>query len=196
MHRLHLLFAPLLLTLALVAPGPARGAGPWDNLPEAKKSTLKLYLHPKEAYAIMSGPEAKKSLFVDVRTLEEVIFVGMATLVDFHIPYLEMPESPEIDPVKNTLWMEPNADFVDMVEDRLGSKGLGKNDRIILICRSGERSAQAANTLAQEGFRNVWTVVEGFEGDLDPQGHRNLNGWKNDGLPWSYDLVLDKLTTF
>jgi rhodanese-related sulfurtransferase len=196
MHRLHLLFAPLLLTLALAAPGPAAGAGPWDNLPEAKKTTLKLYLHPKETYAIMSGPEGKKSLFVDVRTLEEVIFVGMASVVDFHIPYMEMPESPEIDPVKNTLWMEPNADFVEMVEDRLGSKGLGKNDRVILICRSGERSAQAANALAQEGFRNVWTVVEGFEGDLDPQGHRNLNGWKNDGLPWSYDLILDKLTTF
>jgi hypothetical protein len=43
----------------------------------------------------------------------------------------------------------------------------------------------------------VYTVIDGFEGDVGkdgPQaGQRVVNGWKNDGLPWTYKLDKDKL---
>ena len=63
---------------------------------------------------------------------------------------------------------------------------------MLLICRSGDRSARAANLLSQLGYTSVYTVVDGFEGDAvaagEKRGQRIVNGWKNAGLPWSYDL--------
>jgi rhodanese-related sulfurtransferase len=85
--------------------------------------------------------------------------------------------------------MKPNPDFVSQV------KGLFKpDDTLLVICRSGGRSAKAVDLLAQAGFKQAWNIVEGVEGDLveDPAspsfGKRTKNGWKNAGLPWNYDL--------
>jgi hypothetical protein len=40
-------------------------------------------------------------------------------------------------------------------------------------------------------------VVDGFEGDMAKDGpkagQRVLNGWKNAGLPWSYQLDKSKM---
>jgi hypothetical protein len=37
----------------------------------------------------------------------------------------------------------------------------------------------------QAGYADCYNVLEGFEGDRDPQGHRNtLGGWRAAGLPW------------
>jgi rhodanese-related sulfurtransferase len=39
--------------------------------------------------------------------------------------------------------------------------------------------------LEEAGFRDVYVVRHGFEGDLDSTRHRNtLNGWRHAGLPW------------
>jgi rhodanese-related sulfurtransferase len=62
------------------------------------------------------------------------------------------------------------------------------------MCRSGGRSAYAVNLLAKTGFKNVYSIVDGFEGDkLDIEGSyykgkRLVNGWKNSGAPWTYQL--------
>ena len=46
--------------------------------------------------------------------------------------------------------------------------------------------------LAAAGFTNVWQIIDGMEVDAvkDPdsvfQGQRLKNGWKNSGLPWTY----------
>ena len=59
------------------------------------------------------------------------------------------------------------------------------HDTVLVICRSGNRSAVAVEMLAGAGFRNAYTVVDGFEGDrnADPSspnyGERTRNGWKN-----------------
>ncbi len=68
---------------------------------------------------------------------------------------------------------------------------------MLLICRSGNRSTAAARALEGAGFTTVYNVLHGFEGDLDPQRHRNtLNGWRHDGLPWnSTDGAADGRTT-
>ena len=34
------------------------------------------------------------------------------------------------------------------------------------------------------GCRRVLSVVDGYEGDLGPDGQRASHGWKNAGLPW------------
>jgi hypothetical protein len=51
--------------------------------------------------------------------------------------------------------------------------------------------------LYRVGFTNVYTQYEGFEGvtaeDGPHKGKRVINGWKNEGLPWSYDLLSEKM---
>jgi rhodanese-related sulfurtransferase len=58
-------------------------------------------------------------------------------------------------------------------------------DTILLLCRSGVRSHEAALLLASEGFHNCFNILEGFEGDKNEAGQRVLAGWKVRGLPWS-----------
>ena len=56
---------------------------------------------------------------------------------------------------------------------------------VILICRSGNRSSEAGNLLIEHGFKRVYNVIDGFEGELDEKHHRStLGGWLYDGLPW------------
>ena len=55
------------------------------------------------------------------------------------------------------------------------------------------RSARAVNALAKLGFTNVYSMVDGFEGDKDKDGKRTVNGWKNDGLAWSYKLTPERI---
>ena len=43
------------------------------------------------------------------------------------------------------------------------------------------------------GFKNVYSVVEGFEGDMSPNGQRTVNGRKNAGMAWSYKLDKTKM---
>ena len=80
---------------------------------------------------------------------------------------------------------------------KLLRRKLAADAPIILMCRSGDRSAAAANLLAEAGFKNVYSVVDGYEGDLATEGpktgQRAVNGWKNAGLPWSYKLDKAKM---
>lgn len=58
---------------------------------------------------------------------------------------------------------------------------------LITICRSGVRSANAAQALDDAGYQGrVYNTLTGFEGSADLRGYRTINGWVNDGLPYSY----------
>jgi rhodanese-related sulfurtransferase len=59
---------------------------------------------------------------------------------------------------------------------------------VLLLCRSGNRSALAAEAAAKAGFTQVFNVLEGFEGELDAAQRRGAsNGWRFHGLPWIQD---------
>jgi rhodanese-related sulfurtransferase len=78
--------------------------------------------------------------------------------------------------------MQVDPDFADKVR----AAGVGENDEVFLICRSGARSAAAANALTAAGFAHCYNVAQGFEGDRDAEGHRgSVGGWKAAGLPWA-----------
>ena len=166
------------------------------SVPELKRTKLGQYLSSQEAAKFMNQ-NASKTLFLDVRTPAELMFVGMPAQADANVPYMKEPDFPAWDGVKGTLKLELNPDFLPEVRRRLAAKGLKANDAIVLICRSGDRSAAAANLLAEAGFKNVYSVVDGFEGDLAGEGpkagQRVVNGWKNAGLPWSYKLDRTKM---
>lgn len=115
---------------------------------------------------LQQTPEA---LFIDVRSEIEYFFVGHPVGVE-HISWSDGPD-----------W-EINPDFVRHVA-RLAGDGLQRP--VVLICRCGRRSVQAAQALEAAGFADIINVLHGFEGDRDELHHRNTrNGWRVDGLPW------------
>ncbi len=156
-----------------------------EGLPKEKQTTLGLYVTSKEAYEMWKvSPEKIKIL--DVRTQEEYLFVGHADMA-WNIPVFF--QSYEWDSTKNHFPMKPNPDFMNQV------KKLFQPDDIILVtCRSGGRSAMAVNYLADSGFKKIYNITDGFEGDLvkDPESvfldQRKINGWKNSSLPWTYKI--------
>ena len=43
----------------------------------------------------------------------------------------------------------------------------------------------AAKLATEQGYRNAFDILEGFEGDPDGDAHRgNVGGWRKRGLPW------------
>lgn len=163
-----------------------------SDVPKDKQTRLGKYVTARDAAAMIAAERAKV-LFVDVRTRGEMQFVGMTHEIDGHVPFVEMNEFGEWDDKASRYKLEPNPIFSQSVEKLLTAKGLTKADRVIVMCRSGDRSARAANLLIDAGFNNVWNQIEGFEGDLSKDGRRTVNGWKNAGLPWTYKLDKSKL---
>jgi rhodanese-related sulfurtransferase len=57
---------------------------------------------------------------------------------------------------------------------------------LLFLCRSGQRSDQAARAAHVAGYTRAFNVLEGFEGDKDASGQRgHRNGWRHAGLPWT-----------
>ena len=66
------------------------------------------------------------------------------------------------------------------------------------MCRSGgERGAPSAKALEGKGYKQVYVVTDGFEGETIKEGPKKnwrlVNGWKNADLPWSYKLNKAKM---
>jgi rhodanese-related sulfurtransferase len=183
----------LFALLASVSLGAAAQKIDAARVPEEMRTQQGLYLLPKQAHQFVRAQKGKV-LFVDVRTRAEAQFLGMATPVDALVPYVEFQEfMTDWDEERSFYKLEPFSDFVPEVGRRLQAKGLSKSDPVVLICRAGERSSRAANLLADSGYTRVYTVVYGFEGELSDGGRRNVNGWKNANLPWSFELDKAKM---
>lgn len=125
------------------------------------------HLTPKEAYDFLqSNPDA---LLIDVRSEIEFLFVGHPVGA-IHVSWNDGPD-----------W-DVNPHFVGEVR-KLAGHGGGRP--VVLICRSGNRSETAGEALIEAGFKNVYNVLHGFEGELDDKHHRNsVSGWRFEGLPW------------
>lgn len=168
---------------------------PQDKVHEVKRTDTQHYLLPKEVFDIKTS-EGTKTLLVDVRTPAELQFVGFTDMMDGNVPYITYDYSGWDDKSKEYK-RNFNSGFVGQVEDLMKKAGIeGKDARIVLMCRSGDRSAKATDLMAKSGYTNVWSAIEGFEGDKAKdgatKGQRTVNGWKNAGLPWTYNLNKDK----
>ena len=175
----------------------ASGSTEWDKLPDFKRGKSALYLTPQQAYDMKMKDKANVALF-DIRTRAEAMYVGWPGDADALVPYVEHQEIMTDWDDKRTMYkVEPNQDFVSEIERRLKEKGLGKDATIILMCRSGDRSTKAQDRLLDAGFKQVYGVPEGFEGDMGKEGakagRRAVNGWKNANLPWTYKLDKAKM---
>lgn len=110
------------------------------------------------------------AVIVDVRSAEERKFVG------------HVPDTAHVAWATGTS-LTRNPRFARELEAKFG-----KDTVILFLCRSGKRSALAAEVAAKAGFRYVFNILEGFEGEIDAQNHRGVSdGWRYRGLPWVQD---------
>ena len=186
-------FTPIIAMVVVSVFSNAAIAEDWSKLNKKKQTKLGLYLTAEQAYK-KTMADMDNILFVDIRTPSELNYLGAATVMDVHIPAVFM-DTTEWNDKKHRYKRAENKNLVADMDKALKKKGLSKNDTIILMCRSGKRSATAANTLADNGYTKVYTVVDGYEGDKlkegESKGKRMKNGWKNSGLPWTYSLDRD-----
>lgn len=118
------------------------------------------------------------AVLVDVRTRAEWAYVGV----------------PVLDSIgKATIFVEWDdfatgelvPDFIGRLKAALDQRRIAHDAPIYFICRSGNRSRQAAIAATAAGYTHAFNISLGFEGRLDPQRHRATPGsWKADGFPW------------
>jgi rhodanese-related sulfurtransferase len=143
----------------------AREAAQAANLPFAGT------LAPRDAWALV---QAGQAVLVDVRSTEERHFVG------------HVPGSLHVAWATGTA-LNRNPRFAKELDAKVGAKS-GNELPVLLLCRSGKRSALAAEAATKAGLTAVFNVQEGFEGDSDDQQQRgHFNGWRFHSLPWIQD---------
>ena len=191
--RLSKTLAPVVAVLMLFVFSGSVFAGDGSGLSKKKQTTLGLYMTAKQAYKYTMD-NMDNTLFVDIRTPSELNYLGATTVMDAHVPMVFMDSSGWNDK-KHRYKRAKNTTFVADVDKALKKKGLNKSDTVILICRSGKRSASAVNVLAKQGYTKVYSVTDGYEGGKvkkgKNKGKRMKDGWKNSGLPWTYSLDRD-----
>ena len=117
-----------------------------------------------------------QATLIDIRSSMEFLFVGHP-IGAVNLPWIDEPD-----------WtVNPNftTEMRKLMLDGLAYDNIGSCPPTILICRSGRRSKEAGKKLLKDGFKNVFHIDEGFEGDRDEENHRGtLGGWRFHGLPW------------
>jgi rhodanese-related sulfurtransferase len=123
-------------------------------------------IRPVDAWQLFAAGDA---ILLDVRSAEERKFVGHVA-GSLHVPW------------QTGIALTKNPRFISEL-----SLKVKKDTIVLLLCRSGKRSAAAAEAATKAGFRQVFNVLEGFEGDLDNQQRGRNNGWRFHQLPWLQD---------
>jgi rhodanese-related sulfurtransferase len=125
------------------------------------------HLLPKEAYALLA--QQADALLIDVRMEVEFQYVGHPPNA-INIPWFDCPN------------FKPDVPAFVAAVDVLA---LDKARPLVLLCRTGQRTVAAGLALEKAGYTHIINVLDGFEGELDDDQHRNTeSGWRYCGLPW------------
>lgn len=129
---------------------------------------------PEEAWKLLADdPEV---VLVDCRTEAEWRFVGVADVSSLQrdVVYVE--------------WNRTDGTHNDGFVDELIAAGVQPAEDVarpvVFLCRSGNRSIGAAEAATAAGIAPSYNILDGFEGNLDDDGHRGGTGWRAIGLPW------------
>ena len=130
-----------------------------------------------EAFQLLATEVA--SVLIDVRTQAEWSYVGFPDLnsIGKTVLFIEWQSFPS---------MQADPDFTARLSARLETAGVSPGSPLVFLCRSGARSRNAAIAMTRAGWAPCLNVSDGFEGPLDPRGHRNVvGGWRAGNLPWA-----------
>lgn len=119
---------------------------------------------PDEALSLV---EKEGYAYVDVRSVPE--FEAGHPKGAYNVPIAHL----------GPMGMSPNPEFLAVME-----KAFPKDAKLVIGCKSGGRSLQAAGMLLAAGFQDVVDQRAGFQGGMDPSG-RPEPGWGPKGLPSS-----------
>jgi rhodanese-related sulfurtransferase len=119
-------------------------------------------ISPEEARALMDD---EGYAYIDVRSVPE--FEQGHPRGAYNIPLAHLGPA----------GMTPNFDFLAVAQ-----KTFPKDAKLVVGCKSGGRSLQAAMMLISSGYTNVVDQRCGFSGGLDASG-RPEPGWGPKGLP-------------
>ncbi len=156
-----------------------------------------------EAYDMLNT--VPDTYLIDVRTRAEYQFVGHPFKA-YLFPYMFMTDNFVKKDDSYGYQLEPKKkSFVGEI-----SKVFKKADNLLIMSRDGTRSPRAAKALIGAGFKNIFNVVDGFEGSEFPTfgddnrhkfyrqlakrnkiygfKHRRHYGWQWWGLPWTYEI--------
>ncbi len=120
---------------------------------------------PEEAARLV---ESEGYTYIDVRSVPEFDQGHPAPAVN--IPLLHANEA--------TGQMTPNPDFARVVK-----ANYPEDAKLILGCRSGQRSDHAARLLQSMGYRTAVNMRCGFSGETTAFGQVVNPGWEEVGLP-------------
>lgn len=155
------------------------------NIPQGKQTVPGLYVYSTQAYEMWKKNPGNVKI-IDCRTPGEYVFTGHPPMA-YNIPSAFITH--RFDLRRGQYIMRENPNFTNMVKARFG-----KDKTLLIMCRSGYRSAFAVNKLAQAGYTRVYNVLDGFEGELLERAGNLYHdrhfkgGWKNSDLPWTYTL--------
>jgi rhodanese-related sulfurtransferase len=124
---------------------------------------------PEEAKALVDG---ESYVYVDVRSVPE--FEAGHPEGAYNVPLAHLGPA----------GMAPNPDFLAVMQSNFP-----KDSKLVVGCRSGGRSLQAATLLQSAGYTNVVDQRAGFEGAPGPSGGEP--GWSRRNLPVSRQAPLD-----
>lgn len=128
-------------------------------------------ISPTHAWEMLSAdPEV---VLVDCRTAAEWNYVGIPELSSINkkavlVQWVTYPNG------------EPNINFVEQLREA----GISDESPVVFLCRSGQRSIGAAVAATAAGIKDSYNILDGFEGSVSAEGHRDTAGWKALGLPW------------
>ena len=131
-----------------------------------KQLPLQGLLTPREAWALheIGGIE-----LIDTRTLAERDLIGYVP-GSVHIEWYDYPAKAR------------NAHFLDQLRARVEPDRPWRSCAAAACARSTPRCSRRRTATSA-----AYNIVEGFEGDKNPQAQRRVNGWQMAGLPWRQD---------
>ncbi|MGV8978973.1 MAG: rhodanese-like domain-containing protein [Cellulomonas sp.] len=131
-------------------------------------------LTPQQAWDLLAADA--RTVLVDVRTDAEWRYVGVPDTSS-------LGRRPALIEWSTYPSGQPNPAFVAS----LAAAGLAPGDErpVVFLCRSGVRSVAAATAATAAGYGPAYNVLDGFEGNVGPDGHRGAQGWRAAGLPWT-----------
>jgi rhodanese-related sulfurtransferase len=144
---------------------------------------------PKQAYEMLRK-DPENVFLVDVRTRYEYQDIGHPAGA-YNIPFQFYTTSVG----KKGYAKTSNDNFCSDLKARFNTG----TDTLLFICRSGKRAVIASTAAVECGFgkNRVFSIMGGFEGDkvkdkASPDyGKRMVNGWRMEGLPWTYLMDAD-----
>lgn len=124
-------------------------------------------LTPQESSEILQN--SPSAVLIDVRSQAELELVGRVPNA-IHVEWATYPG------------MVANPDFTPQLTSKVSSE-----QTLIFMCRTGGRSHNAAVLAASLGFTQAYNMLEGFEGEANAHGQREMiNGWKHANLAWTH----------